>query len=470
LRPARRTRYHDSRVGAEEQPARLLRPGTQLGRYAIVKRIGCGGMAEVYLARSDAMGGFAKAVALKVVHAHLVQEPVAVKSFLREARLAATLDHPNIVQVLDVGVMGGEHTLVMEHLHGRDVGGIMSTLDEGEPMPLPCALRIVLDVCAALEYAHAKRGANDEPLAIVHRDVSPSNVLVGFNGVVKLTDFGIAKIGAQSTTTTAGMLKGKFGYMSPEQSLGQPVDARSDVFSLGILLYETTTGARAFYGANAFAIMNSVIEGEYVPPNEVRPDYPPALADIVARCLMPEVELRYDSVAALRRELEAFAVTVDVADGSALATFMRALFEDPPAPDLWAIDATTERIRPTPTTRRIASRRWRASAIAGGALVVGLVIGASVSGRSSEAEPPPATTETSSPTVEAVAPEPTSAPQDEEVVIVDDEETPSASEPARDSSKRKRNARRSTRRPAMKPAQHPKPASDPDGMFPSSMK
>jgi hypothetical protein len=412
----------------EEQPARVLRPGTQLGRYTIVQRIGCGGMAEVYLARSDAMGGFAKAVALKVVHAHLVQEPVAVRSFLREARLAAGLDHPNVVQVVDVGVMGGEHTLVMEYVHGRDVGAILATLDEGQPMPLPSALRIVLDVCGALEYAHARCDANGEPLAIVHRDVSPSNVLVGFNGVVKLTDFGIAKIGAQSTTTTAGMLKGKFGYMSPEQSLGQPVDARSDVFSLGILLYETTTGSRAFFGANPFSIMNKAIECEYVAPADVVPGYPPQLASIIARCLLPEPDLRYPCVAELRRDLEAYAATVAVADRDELAAFMRELFDDPAAPDLWSVAATTERMRPATTTRKIANRRLRGGVIAAAALGLGLVIGASVSGGAADADEDEAAA-APMPAVAAPEPAPAPAPEDE-VVIVDEADDGADREPA----------------------------------------
>jgi eukaryotic-like serine/threonine-protein kinase len=460
-------------VGAEEQPARLLRAGRRLGRYTVLKRIGCGGMAEVYLARADAIGGFSKAVALKVVHAHLVQEPVAVRSFLREARLAATLDHPNIVQVLDVGVMGGEHTLVMEHVHGRDVGETLGMLAAGEPMPMPCALRVVIDVCAALEYAHAKCGADDEPLAIVHRDVSPSNVLVGFNGVVKLTDFGIAKIGAHSTTTTAGMLKGKFGYMSPEQSLGQPVDGRTDVFSLGILLYETTTGTRAFYGANAFAIMNKSIEGDYTPPSEVRPGYPTALAEIVARCLVPEPELRYGSVVELRRDLEAWAGSGGVADGSTLGAFMRASFGDPPAPDLWAFTPTAETGHRTPTTRRIARRRWRAGVVAAGALALGLVIGASVSGRQPERTqdaievPPPRD-------VATVAPPPASAPEDEQVVILDDEapRTSAESEPEAEPAKQKSTPRRPSRRPPVRPSPEPAPTKSGslDGMFPSSMK
>jgi serine/threonine-protein kinase len=459
------------RVGEQEQPARLLRPGTQLGRYTIVQRIGCGGMAEVYLARSEAIGGFAKAVALKVVHAHLVQQPVAVRAFLREARLAATLDHPNVVQVVDVGVMGGEHTLVMEHIHGRDVGAILGALDEGEPIPLRCALRIVLDVCAALEYAHDKRDTNGDPLAIVHRDVSPSNVLVGFNGVVKLTDFGIAKIGAQSTTTTAGMLKGKFGYMSPEQSLGQPVDACSDVFSLGILLYETTTGIRAFFGANAFSIMNKVIACEYVPPGEIVAGYPQALADIVARCLLPEPELRYPSVAELRADLEAFAGSVEVAEHPELAAFMRALFQDPPSPDLWSVESTTERLRPAATTRRIANRRLRAGAITAAALGVGLVIGASVSGSAPDDAAPEAVV-VPAPPVFLEVPESEPDPPVEEVIVVDD--APADDEPSRASTRRKRDrsVRRASRRRGGKssPARSEPRAEDLDGMFPTSMR
>jgi serine/threonine protein kinase len=271
------------------------------------------------------------------------------------------------------------------------------------------------------------------------------------------------------------MLKGKFGYMSPEQSLGQPVDARSDVFSLGILLYETTTGTRAFFGPNAFSIMNRVIACEYVPPGEIVAGYPADLAAIIARCLLPEPELRYRSVAELRGDVETFIATVDVADRQELGSFMRALFHDPPGPDLWSVDSSTERLRPAPTTRRIANRRLRATVLAASALGLGLVIGAGVSGRSPEVVENDTVAPATPVVIEAPEPEPEPEPApepEEEVVIVED--ASADDEPSRGTNRRKRDraGRRASRRHAAKASRAPsRPAStDLDGMFPTSMR
>jgi serine/threonine protein kinase len=320
-----------------------LPPGTRLGRYVVVDRIGQGGMAEVHLARAEGLSGFEKVVALKVIHGHLVDDPMHVELLLKEARIAATLDHPSIVQVFDVGVETGEYYLTMEYVHGVDARQILRALSGRARMPILHALLVVHEVAAALHYAHTRRDPQGRPLGIVHRDVSPSNVIIAFDGAVKLTDFGIAKVTAHTSHTTTGTLKGKFGYMSPEQSMQQEVDARSDVFALGVLLYELTTGRRAFAGESAFATMNAVIEGHYTPPQELVPDYPASLAAIVERALAVDREARYDSADALRIEIDALARELGgPATLPELGRWVGDLFEWPAMPDVSAVFAPLE--------------------------------------------------------------------------------------------------------------------------------
>lgn len=286
------------------QTMRGLSPGTRLGRYVVVRRLGSGGMAEVYLGRQDGPRRFAKPVALKLMHAHLLDDRGFVEMFLREARIAATLDHPGIVAVLDVGEGKGEHFLALEYVHGHDLRELLVQARH-DPLPLGCAIRIVMDVCAALHYAHERVDSDGRPLGIVHRDVSPSNILVSNAGAVKLADFGVARI--ESTQATAsGSLKGKLGYMSPEQCLQEAIDRRSDVFALGVVLYEATTGRRAFPG-EPLAVMNAVIDGRVVPPEQAKPGYPPALAEIVRRAMATDVAARFPTAAELGRALTAFA-------------------------------------------------------------------------------------------------------------------------------------------------------------------
>jgi tRNA A-37 threonylcarbamoyl transferase component Bud32 len=286
---------------------RGLSPGTRLGRYTVVRRIGSGGMAELYLGRLDGPEGFCKPVALKLMHPHLSDDKHFAQMFLKEARIAAALEHPAIVQVLDVGEFGGEYFMALEYVHGKDLRKLLSDL-KGTPMPLGAALRVVLEIGRALHYAHRLRDPGGRALGIVHRDVSPSNVLLSFQGLVKLADFGVAKMAERSNATASGSLKGKLGYMSPEQCLQEQVDARSDVFSLGVVLYESTTGRRAFRAEQPVAVMNRVIDGEWVAPVKFVPDYPPALHDILARALEVDVDKRWPSAEALCEALEGFAI------------------------------------------------------------------------------------------------------------------------------------------------------------------
>jgi len=299
-----------------------------------VRRIGGGGMAELYLARLDGPNRFVKPVALKLMHAHLVDTPEFVGMFMREARIAASLQHPQIVQVLDVGEADGEYFLALEYVHGLDLRRVLSER-RGMPLPLGAALRIVIDIATGLHHAHSLCDGTGRPLGIVHRDVSPSNILVAFDGAVKLTDFGIARMTEQTHVTATGSIKGKPGYMSPEQCLQENVDGRSDVFALGVVLYELTTGRPAFPG-DMIATMNRVIDGRFTPPGQVVRGYPSALAMIVTRALAARAEHRYPSAAAFRAALETFARSQRGLDTStdALARLLTARFGNPALPDL----------------------------------------------------------------------------------------------------------------------------------------
>lgn len=324
---------------------RTLQPGSTLGRYTIVRRIGAGGMAELHLARTRGPAGFEKAAAIKVIHPHLVDDPQSIKMFMREAKIAAELDHPNIVAVLDFGCDAGEYYLAMEYVHGLDLRDVRADLPRGEPLPTACALTIVTAVADALHFAHTAKSRSGEALQIVHRDVSPSNIMLGYGGAVKLGDFGIAKFASHGTGTGTGVIKGKPGYMAPEQCLGTVLDARCDVFSLGIVLYELTTGHRAFAALNPAASMNRVLEGDYVPPEAVRDDYPPALAAIVREAMATHAEERTPSAGELASRLRAYALEAGLTLAQAsVAQWLTERFGDtrPPSLELESVRADTD--------------------------------------------------------------------------------------------------------------------------------
>ena len=368
-----------------QQTMRGLSPGTRLGRYTVVRRIGSGGMAELYLARLDGPEGFVKPVALKLMHPHLSDDAHFAQMFLKEARIAATLEHPAIVPVLDVGEFGGEYFMALEYVHGRDLRQLLSEL-KGTLMPLGAALRVVLEVGRALHYAHRLRDVGGRPLGIVHRDVSPSNVLLSFQGAVKLADFGVAKMAERSNATASGALKGKLGYMSPEQCLQEHVDARSDVFSLGVVLYEATTGRRAFRAEQPVAVMNRVIDGEWVAPKRFVPDYPEALHQILAKALEVDVEQRWPNAEAMCEALERFATEagLDIRP-EGLASFLQERYGQQALPDLEVPTLETPRLRAvaldqTITTvdgpaPRSGSRRLLAVAALVGVLGIGGLLG-----------------------------------------------------------------------------------------------
>ncbi|AUX37877.1 MULTISPECIES: protein kinase domain-containing protein [Sorangium] len=300
-----------------------------LGKYRLLKKIGMGGMAEIWVASVAGISGVRKICVVKRILPHLVDSPEFVRMFLDEARIAATLDHPNLVQMYDIEEVDGVPVIAMEYLHGEDLRTIKKSLrSANRRMPVEHAITIAAAVAAGLHYAHEKVGFDGKPLDIVHRDVSPHNVFVTYDGAVKILDFGIAKAANRVNETRDGALKGKVPYMSPEQCTSEQLDRRSDIYSVGILLYEMSTGSRLFRrGATEFELMRAIVEDPVMPPSQVCDDYPPELERIVLKCLERDREKRYATARDLQIDLEAFARQERLATSSlALSSFMAELF------------------------------------------------------------------------------------------------------------------------------------------------
>ena len=281
--------------------------------------LAAGGMARIYIGRSTGIGSFERHVVLKLITPERANDHTAVQMFLDEARLAASLNHQNVAQVFEVGEDRGIHYLAMEYVHGQDLRALLAKAgSQGTRIPLELALTVVAGAAAGLNHAHERRGADGTPLGIVHRDVSPSNIMIGYDGSVKLLDFGIAKATSRSVETQSGIIKGKFAYMAPEQCRGRDVDRRSDVFSLGIILYEITTQHRCFRADSDFDTMHRIVTGDVVRPTRLVQGYPPALEAIVMKALAVDAVQRYQSAGLLLEALEAFAIAsryVAVDDG-----------------------------------------------------------------------------------------------------------------------------------------------------------
>ena len=280
----------------------------RLGRYQLLRKIAVGGMAEIYLARVTGAAGFEKQVVVKRILPQLAEDDEFYQMFLDEARIAATLQHPNVVQIFDVQEADGEHFIAMEYLDGADLLTVRRILAERrQGLPIQHSVYIVSGVAAGLHYAHEKVGLDGTPLRIVHRDVTPQNVLLTRDGGVKLVDFGIAKATNRMSSTGLGTLKGKLAYMSPEQVRSAPVDRRSDIYSLGIILFELTTGRRLYRGMSELEIIQQVADTPVPPPSSILAGYPAELETIVLRALSRDPATRYQTALELQRELEAFA-------------------------------------------------------------------------------------------------------------------------------------------------------------------
>jgi serine/threonine protein kinase len=302
---------------------------TRLGSYTIVRKLAKGGMAEIYLARSVGPEGFEKLVVLKRILPKYAENPRFVQLFLDEAKLAASLDHPHIVHVYDMGRVDGHYFFTMEYVHGQDVRSILRKASRSKhPLPIAIAVQIARTMASALHHAHERKKPDGTSREVVHRDVSPSNILVSYDGAVKLADFGVAKAASSTVRTRTGALKGKVGYMSPEQARGMPIDRRSDIFSLGVVLWELVSMRRLFKSDNDLATIQAIINTAPPPLSDFRDDCPPELDRIARRALEKDPAARYQSAQQVQRDLDELARELKLDQSSiAISHFMNELFE-----------------------------------------------------------------------------------------------------------------------------------------------
>lgn len=341
----------------EDLPSWVPRRGFRFGRYELLGQLAAGGMAEIYLAREQSSaGGVARYVAVKVIKADSA-EPNFLELFQDEGRLGLRLTHPNIAHVYEYGKEASRYFLAMEWVNGKNLSSTVRRLrEEGRRLPLPIAVKVVSRVAEALDYAHHAKDERGRTMEVVHRDVSPHNVMLSYDGVVKLLDFGVAKAESRITTTQAGVVRGKFAYMSPQQCLGLPLDGRSDVFSLGTVLYELLTGEPLFDRETEFQTMKAIIDGE-VPPVQTADRYvPDALAAIVERAMEKEPDDRFATAGEFHEALERFlADTGEVVPSHRIAEALK---------DVWDEETTNgpELLTDTPLLDHLATKASLAAA------------------------------------------------------------------------------------------------------------
>jgi len=302
--------------------------GSASSHYDLLARLAAGGMAEIFLARANSLAGFERYVVLKRIRPERGDDARWVAMFLDEARLAAQLQHPNIAQVFDLGRIGDEYFYTMEYVHGEDVLDILArTVEIKQPMPVQVALAIIAHAAGGLAHAHERCAPDGRPLGIVHRDITPSNLMVSYEGTVKVVDFGVAKARFRSTETQAGTIMGKVAYLSPEQCTTGAVDHRSDIFSLGIVLYEMLTGARLFKRENDYETLRAVANDHPIAPSAVVANLPRGLDEIVLRALAKNPAQRFPTAHAMLDALEQVAETAGVSiTSNVLRRYMRDLF------------------------------------------------------------------------------------------------------------------------------------------------
>jgi serine/threonine protein kinase len=284
-----------------------------LDRFELIAELATGGMATVYLARLSGVGGFQRFAAIKRLHPHLAREPEFIEMFLDEARLAARIHHPNVVPILEIGTSEHGYYLVMEYVEGDTLGRLLTRSAQTEHhLPVNVGLRIMLDVLAGLDASHELKDDDGGPLGIVHRDVSPQNVLIGIDGSARLTDFGVARATSRISTTRTGHLKGKLAYMAPEQARGaKDIDRRADVFAAGIVLWEVMAGRRLFKGEGEADTLNKVLHEPIPAVCSVAPKVPPAIEALLTRALDRDRTARFATAAEFADALEGAARTLD---------------------------------------------------------------------------------------------------------------------------------------------------------------
>ncbi len=352
-----------------------VQPGQKFGQYTLLERIAVGGMAELYKARMRGVEGFQKTVAIKRILPHLTDNAEFVEMFIDEGKLAAQLTHPNIAHIYDLGKIGSDYYIAMEYVEGKDLRSALNLArKKGTPLPMGLALLIAARLASALDYAHRKRDFDGRELGLVHRDVSPQNILLTSEGDIKLVDFGIAKAVSKASQTQMGALKGKLQYMSPEQAWGKTVDGRSDIFSLGAVLFELLTGERLFSGDSEISVLEAVREGKIRAPREVNPAVPPEVDAIVMRALRVEPEDRYATAGELQQRLEAALYSLRPTPGhSDLAAYLGRLLEPEPGTAAAGEAAAPAAVEPRESSAPTAVKAAAAAAVRAGAEVPAMV-------------------------------------------------------------------------------------------------
>jgi serine/threonine protein kinase len=319
-----------SEAGASKAYSLVPIPPLRFDKYTLIGKLGHGGMAEVNLAVVEGKGGFRKLVVVKRLHRHLSVEPGFIDMFLDEARLAARLNHPHCVQTHEVGEFDGGHFLAMEYLDGQGLERLLRMSGQkGVPVPIDLAVRIITDALDGLAYAHELTDFDGTALNVVHRDVSPQNIFITYNGVVKLLDFGIAKAATHVVETRTGVIKGKYAYIAPEQALAQDVDHRADLWSMGVVFWEVLTGRRLFKSVNELATLHETLQGEIKLPSAFRPEIPPEIDTICMRALERDVKLRYQTAAEMKEDIDRYIASLEKGSNSKhIGRLMRDRFGD----------------------------------------------------------------------------------------------------------------------------------------------
>ena len=309
------------------QPKRQPIP---FGKYLLLDRINIGGMAEVWRGKAFGAGGFERLVAIKRILPNIAEDDEFISMFIDEAKISVQLTHANIAQIYELGQIANSYFIAMEYIPGKDMRAIFDRCrKKAEPAPIPLVAYCVSKMCEGLDYAHRKKDGMGRDLNIVHRDISPQNILISYEGEVKVIDFGIAKAAGKATKTQAGILKGKFGYMSPEQIRGLPLDRRSDIFAIGVCLYEMLTGERLFVGDSDFSVLEKVRKAEVAPPSTYNRRIPEALEKIVLKALARDVDERYQYANELGDDLQRFLLTSEsIFSRKDLMQYMKSTFAE----------------------------------------------------------------------------------------------------------------------------------------------